>query len=769
MLTNLRDYFAIKHSGLFDEKYYLLHNPDVRRADIDPLKHFVKYGWKERRNPSELFGTDYYLSTYTDVANATINPLVHYIRFGKNEGRRIIPVGKIPNGQSDEINKIIGLLSGSPDVLVDSINNLLTTRISETSEAPLVTIIIPVYNHIFFTLNCIWSILFSTENIIYEIIIIDDCSTDDTYNILSKMHNIQYIRNEKNIGFLNSCNFASQFAKGKYLVFLNNDTIVLPGWLDSLINTFKEDDNIGLVGSKLLYSNGKLQEAGGVIFNDGTGINYGRGDDPNKPEYNFMREVDYCSGASICLPLSIWNEINGFDTRYSPAYYEDTDLAFQLRDKGYKVLYQPLSNVIHLEGGTSGTDTSKGVKKFQEINRIKFYEKWKDILVNYGDNKTSEFLYRNRQRQRRALVIDACIPMPDHDSGSIDTYNYLMTLRKLGFEVTFIPTDNSHINNKYVRDLQKRGVECIYFPYLESIDKFLENRGLYFDLILLFRAPAGGKYIDTVRKYAPHAKVIFNTVDLHFLRAERERQILGHSDNATLNYQGNLTMNDEIKIMKKADLTILVSEYEQKLLKSLDENIFSKVVPIPREIPGREIGFEPRKNIVFIGGFSHRPNVYAVEYFINDIWPLITSCLPECKFLIVGSDVTDEIRKFNNSNNIEVVGYVPDLSEIFSSCKLTVAPLLYGSGIKGKIITSLSYGVPCVATSVAVEGMKLINNENILIGDAPAEFSKCVINLYNDKQLWYKLSDSGLTFTKNNYSLEIFYNILNNIINNLLY
>lgn len=220
----------------------------------------------------------------------------------------------------------------------------------------------------------------NTLDVEYEIIIADDVSNDETIKIKDYVQNITVIRNEKNLGFLLNCNNAAKYARGEYLHFLNNDTQVEENWLSSLVQLIESDEKIGMVGSKLVYPDGRQQEAGGIIWNDASGWNFGRLDDPSKPEYNYVREVDYISGASILLSKKLWLEIGGFDERYVPAYYEDSDLAFEVRNHGYKVMFQPKSVVVHFEGISHGTDTNTGIKSYQIKNKEKFIEKWKDEL-----------------------------------------------------------------------------------------------------------------------------------------------------------------------------------------------------------------------------------------------------------------------------------------------------------------------------------------------------------------------------------------------------
>ena len=214
-----------------------------------------------------------------------------------------------------------------------------------------------------------------------RLLVVDDnsCSTH-TQECLDRVEGLHVLRHPANAGFLDSCNDGAGVARGEFLIFLNNDTEPQKDWIQALLRVLKDRPDAGLVGAKLVYPDGRLQEAGGIIFNDASGWNYGRNDHPQKPEYNYVREVDYCSGACIAIRRSLFEKVGGFDRRYVPAYYEDTDLAFKIRDAGYKVFYQPQAIVTHHEGRTSGTSTEAGVKRYQVVNQTKFRTKWEEAL-----------------------------------------------------------------------------------------------------------------------------------------------------------------------------------------------------------------------------------------------------------------------------------------------------------------------------------------------------------------------------------------------------
>ncbi|MCD6375116.1 MAG: glycosyltransferase, partial [Caldisericaceae bacterium] len=342
-----------------------------------------------------------------------------------------------------------------------SVKKTNLTKKNNTHEKPLISIVIPLFNKLELTHQCLKSILQNTRYPNYELIFVDNDSTDETRAYLQKLKlsNVKTIFNEQNLGFVEGCNKGAEYAEGDFILFLNNDTQVTPGWLEALVNIMRHYPDCGIVGSKLVYPNGKLQEAGGIIFSDGNGWNYGKGMNPDDPRFNFVREVDYVSGASLMIRKSLWQKIGGFDQRYAPAYYEDTDLCFTAREHGFKVLYQPESVVIHFEGQTAGTNLNSGFKKFQQINRQKFVQKWKEQLKKqYENNPRNVPLASQRNVNQRILICDPLMPMWDRASGSLRLFNYIKILKKLGNHITFLARVGS-TDTKYKKTLQQLGIE----------------------------------------------------------------------------------------------------------------------------------------------------------------------------------------------------------------------------------------------------------------------------------------------------------------------
>ena len=576
-----------------------------------------------------------------------------------------------------------------------------------------VSIIIPVFNQLEYTHACLASLQAVQEQPRFEVIVVDDCSTDGTPEVIAQIPGVVYQRNDSNSGFIASCNAGAKTARGKYLVFLNNDTLVKAGWLTALLDTFKEERRAGIVGSKLLYPDGRLQEAGGIIWQDASGWNYGKFDDAAKPEYNYLREVDYCSAAALMVPKALFESVGSFDSRYAPAYYEDTDLAFKVRQAGYRVLYQPLSEVIHCEGATGGTDISTGTKKHQEINRSIFAEAWSDELAKRPANGDIAFLQRpGTPSGKNILVIDHHLPMPDRDSGSLRMFQILKILQRLGHRVTFLP-DNLADMPPYTGELQKRGIQVVHHPYVKRVRDYLFSHGPMFDVVVLSRCDFARKHIADVRLHAPQSRIIFDTVDLHYLREQREAQLTQDPDVRRKAQERQLL---EDYLIKEADETWVVSPIEQQMLRENWPNKSIQLVSNIVDLTGPVTPFALRRDWLFIGGFQHRPNIDAVLFFVEEIYPLVRDRLPDTKFYIIGDKAPPEIVALA-SDRIIVAGLQRNVRSFFDSVRLSVAPLRFGAGIKGKINQSMAFGVPVVATSLAVEGMGLTDQEDVLIGE----------------------------------------------------
>ena len=598
-------------------------------------------------------------------------------------------------------------------------------------ENPQVSIVIPVYNQFDFTYHCVESIIKNSGDITYEILIGNDCSTDLTTQIEQIIPGVRCITTEKNLRFVLNCKNTAKYANGIYLLFLNNDTQVQPNWLKPLVDLIESADDIGMVGAKLVYPDGTLQEAGGILWRDGSAWNYGHGQNPALPEFNYVKEVDYISGAAIMLSRALWEEIGGFDERFVPAYCDDSDLAFTIRKMGYRVMYQPKSVVVHFEGVSNGTDIATGQKQYQVINSKKFYEKWKDILeAEHFDNGQHVFQARDRSMKKRTvLLIDHYVPMYDKDAGSRTIYQYIQLLVKMGCNVKFIG-DNFYPHQPYTQQLEQMGVEILYgLSYQKNWKGWLHKNGQYLDVVFINRPHIAQHYIDAVKEYT-EAKIIYNVCDLHFVREEREYRITGNAERLESSRKWKKI---ELEIMKKSDVVFTLSTDEQRILEEYLPKEKISICPIFIYSDFSRTDFSRRKtqDLLFVGGFSHTPNIDAMNWFCEEIMPKILEKRPDIRLNIVGSNPPESVKRYA-SEHINIKGFVSDeeLQQLYAQNRLCVIPLRYGAGVKGKTIEAMYSCIPIVSTSIGIEGLPEID-QILCAHNTVDEFVQAVLTMYD--------------------------------------
>jgi GT2 family glycosyltransferase len=612
-----------------------------------------------------------------------------------------------------------------------------------------VSIVIPVYGELVWTLNALDSLLRHASRFSFEIIVMDDVSPDLTGELLPYVAGIRHVRRVSNGGFIASCNEGAALATGRYVVMLNNDTRVVDGWLDELIGSFARWPAAGLVGSKLHYADGSLQEAGGIVWRDGSASNYGRGDDPNRPNYSHARQVDYISGCAIALPLDLWRALDGFDAYFAPAYCEDVDLAMRVRAAGREVWFQPQSRIVHYEGKTSGTDTGTGVKAYQVTNTKKLLRRWRWALTRHRQRDEAPYFERERAQHQRLLVVDVTTPTPDQDAGSVQTYLALRCALALGYKTHFAPQDNWLFQPRYTTDLQRMGVECAYAPYELGFEAYMRRYGALFDAVLVYRPSGLEAALPAIRAYAPQAACLFHVADLHYLRMERTAAL---EDDEDMRFEAAAMRERELSLIAQADVTITHSSAELEILAEAAPGCPVALWPLMSEAAGTARGFAERRDICFLGGYRHPPNEDAVIYFVETIFPLLRAAEPGIRFIIAGSYTTDAVRALA-CEDVIVLGQVGELRELFDECRVFVCPLRVGAGVKGKVASALAYGIPVVSTSIGVEGSGLADGREVLVADAPADFAEAVLRLYRDARLWDALSRDGLAFVEENLSL----------------
>ena len=638
------------------------------------------------------------------------------------------------------------------------------------ASGPKVSVIILCYNKLGYTIKCLSALFANTEYPNLEVLVVDNASVDDTPGYLEMFsRKITFIQSRTNLGFVGGNNLAARQASGEILVFLNNDTEVQKGWLTEMLGCMAAHPDAGAVGARLLSTDRTVQEAGGIIFADGNGWNYGRGFLAKSSLVSFVREVDYCSGAALMVRADLFKLLGGFDERYAPAYCEDSDLCFALRELGFKVYYCPTAAVIHHEGVTAGKDVTKGFKRFQEVNLPKFRERWQHRLgKQHANEQRVVFEASRRSRTRSVLIIDDWPPLPDKASGTLRMYNTLKEMVKLGWQVTYAHLVGANLgptSESYLMELRALGVEFIWLGYEQwwALRNSPDVRGILRQIIarldLKTRAPdfvylsfwfVAEYFMDFVREELPDTPIIIDTHDLHYLREARQADLL---KDKKLQKEAQEKKRRELAVYSKADCVTTVTEEDRHVLMT---DLPSKPVFIMTNIHEPEpssVPFGARKDLLFVGNFNHAPNQDAVTYFVERIFPIVRRSLPGVQLLVVGNNPPPGITSLQGPD-ITVTGWVPSLTEYFDRCRLSVVPIRYGAGVKGKVGEAIAHGLPCVMTTIAAEGMNIVDGKHALIADDPEAFSAAVVKLYGNEDLWSQLVRDGLELVKRQYSAD---------------
>lgn len=585
----------------------------------------------------------------------------------------------------------------------------------------------------------------------FEVIIIDNASDSETRDILNRVENARIVYNEKNEGFGPACNRGAHLGSGRHILFLNPDIDLMPGALDAMVKGFELYDDVGIVGARLVFPGGTLQEAGAFFLDDAQLTHpYLRGlSDPSAPEALFAREVGYVSGAALMIERDLFERLAGFDDAFAPAYYEDTDLCLRCAQLGRRIIYQPRAIAFHYENATS--PSRENVETLLSKHRDVLLKRHRNWLFESGASPAG-FMTREPDRNRfRVLYIDDRVPHVDSGAGLPRANSIINLMTKMGYLVTMLPVYDidSEPSARY-RDVDPR-IEILEPGALGELKRIIDQRPGYYDLLWVSRPHNVDFVVKTflecgvqLRNWVK-SRIVFDTEALFSARqAIMELNHDKHIDSSLLRHAIRL----ETSFSNLADVVVCVSNGESQLLKKIGGVTHVKILGhLMTNEPGPS-AFEDRNGVLFVGPLVEdgTPNVDSIDWFLTHAWPIVSARLGTRARLVLVGNITREIRTKFERHDVVALGRVDDLQDVFNSVRLSIAPTRFAAGIPQKVHNCVGHGVPMVITPLLMA--QLSWNDSVGCLSAPWQdaraFAEAVLTLHEDQAVWRAVRERGL-------------------------
>ena len=629
---------------------------------------------------------------------------------------------------------------------------------------PRITVLIILWNQADLTLACLKA-LTQEDNGELEIIVLDNASTDKTSALLSRISGARIINNEENVGFLRAVKQGASVATGEYLLLLNNDAVIRPGSILQATRLMDKSSDIGAVGARIILPDGLLQEAGSIVWNDGTCLGYAREQLPEANEVMFRRDVDYCSAVFLLTRRALFLEMGGFDEVFAPAYYEETDYCFRLWEREMRVVYDPDVVVDHFEFGSSGT-SDRAIAQMKKNHQI-FLEKHSISLASRISFSSRNILSaRMRDKYKgRVLFLDDRVPLRNLGSGYPRARLIINEMHKNGWFVTFFPL--FHICDDWKETYQNipREIEVIQGLGPQRLESFLKERQGYYDVIMVSR-PINIPFVNEIYQRRPEifagARIIY---DAEAVWAVREIEKMRLSRNPPDEQQIREMIDKEVHLACIADRIVTVSAVETSYF---SRNGYKNISILGHAVEAKPTPgtFRERNDMLFVGQLTDEdsPNVDSIIWFVHQVLPLIRSQIGnQFKVFLVGRNGAPSISALNDEN-VSIVGPVDDLTPWYNKSRIFIAPTRYAAGIPHKIHEAAGYGIPVVATTILARQLGWENEEQLLVGKNAEVFAEQCVRLYSNEGLWCHLRNSALTKITNEHSKEVFRQTLDSIL-----
>ncbi len=729
---------------LFSERYYLARYPDISKAvetgrHRNGFEHFLRSGARELRSPGESFDLHYYVTAHHSVrtdleSGAAPHAFAHYLTIGRAAGLAVLPPrdDDVTEGQAKTLfrtraRNLLPLFARQP------LDFTITDK-------PGLSVVMVLHNQFEFTMQALSSLRQNWPGPI-ELVLVDSGSSDETRFIGRYVHGASLLRFDINLGFVRSCNAGLTAVAGDAVLLLNNDVELGPGAIAAALRRLHSDPRIGIVGGKIIRTHGRLQEAGCIIWRDGASLGYMRDASPLAPEANFVRDVDYCSGAFLMIRGEVLAKLEGLCDEFAPAYYEDVDLCIRARQAGFRVVYDPDVVIHHFEYGSASSfraveaETARAREVF--IRRNQSYLRFRYI----ADRRTELFARSVEDDRKRILFIDDQVPLRMLGSGFVRSNDLIQVMASMGFHVTVFPMSGSSSDPTAMYADMPETVEVMHDRSFEDLGAFLEARDGYYDTIWVVRT----HNLDRVRPILEPVivgkgrppQIVLDTEAIFAVRDEIRATLTGTTPALKLDEE----IRREFQNATFCQQIVAVNEAEAAELRRLVSPCVS-VIGSVREVALTPRRFETRSGILFVGAIHTfaSPNFDSLCWFIDEVLPLIEEDLgSETRLTIagyLGKEVT--LDRFRDHARITLIGPISATDGLYGSHRVFVAPTRFAAGAPYKVYEAASFGIPVVTTELLRRQLGWRHQEELLAAEAadPGSFANCVTRLYRDEELW---------------------------------
>ena len=706
-------------------------------------QHFLTNGVFELRSPNDTINLRHYVSSHASVsvdldAGRVRDAFAHVLAFGQAEGLEQAPIEE--GSEEERVAKALFRLKAQ---------NLLPLFARHPLDfafdgKPDVSVIVVLRDNFALTMQALSSLRRSFPGSI-ELILIDSGSSDQTRFIGRYVHGAQLLRFDTNIGFVRAANAGVVCSTAETVLFLNNDLELGPDAVVLALRRLLSDPRIGAVGGKIIRTHGRLQEAGSIIWRDGVTLGYMRDASPCAPEANFVRDVDFCSGAFLMVRADLLKTLNGFRAEFAPAYYEDADLCARISQAGFRVVYDPSVVIHHYEYGSAAAVRS--VQAQSDRSRRVFVRENKNYLRSryIADLRTTIFA-RSASVERHILFIEDQVPLRALGSGFVRSNDVLKVMASLGFRVTVFPIFSSGSDVAAIYADIPETVEVMYDRSLEDLAEFLDRRDGYYETIWVARTHNLDRIRPSVERHVVGKgrppRIVLDTEAVASLRNAARAALRSEAfdlEAAAANEFQNASFCQDI---------VAVSESEAHFLRSLGFADVSLMGHI-RELAITKRSFVERRGLLFVGAIHaiDSPNYDGLCWFVDDVLPLVEKELGfETRLTIVGYTADGvTLDRFENHARITLRGEVADTESLYNSHRVFVAPARFAAGAPYKVYEAASFGLPVVATDLLCQQLGWESGVEILSGDAsdPVQYAAQIVSLYRDAELWHRIREKA--------------------------